>query len=173
MKTLSFMLCLTVVCAVALSGCRKKPKENTEASKPKSSVSLSELGRDAMDKAAEGSDKAVEAVAKVLDIAQQFQADQSSSLPEISARAKEMAAENLRKMAEKYRDVIAANQQKLKELTEKFIAIPVLEKNSPEADTLKATIDQIYQGLDPLKQRFEVYYNALKEKAGNLKGLEL
>ena len=181
-RSLSLVLCLSAAIAVALGGCRKKPEATTnDAPAGEPSASISDLGQQAMKAASDTTSKAVEAagemkdkaVAKVMDIAQQFQADQNSTIPEITARAKEMAVENLRKMAEKYRDALAANQQKLKDLTEKFIAVPDAEKDTAPVENLKATIDLIYQGLGPLKERFQVYYNALKEKTGDLTGLDI
>ncbi len=76
-------------------------------------------------------------------------------------------------MAEKYRDVIAKNQQQLKEMTQRYIDFSDDERNTGEGRILKDGIDEIIKGLDTLKERFGVYYNALKEKAGNLTGLDI
>lgn len=42
-----------------------------------------------------------------------------------------------------------------------------------EGRILKAGVDEITKGIGTLKERFEVYYNALKEKGGNLTGLDI
>lgn len=179
MRNLILVLCTIAALSVALAGCRKKARpEDTETPQtPSNQLSLSDLGDRAAEKANEVAKTANElkdkTVAKVLDLAQQFQADQESTIPEISARAKEMAVENLRTMAEKYHVAITAAQRKVKELTEQFVAMPDAEKDRPEGVKLKTALDEVYKSIQPLKERFQVYYNALKEKAGDLKGLEL
>lgn len=179
MKTHNLIICLSLV-VVLLGGCRKKPDSN-DTPQPEASVSGSDVGIHVPDRASDAAQSVAQAatelrnqpIQKTFDVAGQFQVDQDSNIPEITAKAKQMAVENLRKMAEQYRDAITQQQQKLHALTEKFIAIDDAEKNTPEADKLKATIDEIYKHLPVLKERFHVYYDALKEKAGNLTGLNI
>ena len=187
-------LCVILALAHVLGGCRKKTDEETQPAEETNSTktSISELGGKVVEKtkeavakadetAVEIKDKAVEiavdlkekATEKVFSIAGQFQADQGKSIPEIVAGAKETAVENLRKMAEKYRDVIAEKQQQLKEMTQKYVVMPDAERITAEGQILKKGIDEIIEGIDTLKERFGVYYNALKEKAGNLTGLDI
>ena len=187
-------LCVIIALAHVLGGCRKKADETSAGDHPVDSTktSISELGgkaveeaketvaktdetaveikEEAVETAVEVKDKVVE---KVFSIAQQFNADEGKSIPDITAGAKEMAVENLRKMAEKYRDVIAKNQQQLKEMTQAYVDLPAAERITGEGQILKTGIDEIIKGIDTLKERFGVYYNALKEKAGNLTGLDI
>ena len=93
MRSLSVVFCLAAAFAIALGGCRKKPKaDEAETPKGKDQVSISELGGEALKRASDAADKTLDAAEavkeKVLDIAQQFQADQTSTIPEVSARAK-------------------------------------------------------------------------------------
>ncbi len=180
-------LCVIFAVGVVLAGCRKKSDEEPEPAGQtnSSNVSISEFGGKVTEKAGDtaekASDRAVEtavdlkekAAEKVFSIAEQFQADQGKSTLDVTAGAKEMAVENLRKMAEKYRDVIAEKQQQLKEMTQKYIDLPEAERKTGEGQMLKAGVDEIIKGIDTLKERFGVYYNALKEKAGNLTGLDI
>lgn len=176
-------LCAILAFAVVLGGCRKKTDEETEPVDQANSTkqSISELGGKAIEKGKEASAKAVEtavdlkekAAEKVFSIAQQFQADQGKSITEIAAGAKEMAVENLRKMAEKYRDVIAEKQQHLMEMAQKYVDLPDAERMTAEGQVLKAGVNEITKGIDTLKKCFGIYYNALKEKAGNLTGLNI
>ena len=177
MRSLSVVFCLAAAFAIALGGCRKKPKaDEAETPKGKDQVSISELGGEALKRASDAADKTLDAAEagkeKVLDIAQQFQADQTSTIPEVSARAKEMAVENLRKMAEKYQIAITATRREVKQLTDQLMALTDAEKNGPQGVDLKAKLDEVYKTLQPLKERFQVYYDALKEKGGDLSGLE-
>ncbi len=180
-------LCVIFAVGVILAGCRKKSDEEPEpgAQTNSSNVSISDLGSKVTEKAGETtekvSDKTVEvavdlkekAPEKVFSIAEQFQADQGKSTLDITAGAKEMAVENLRRMAEKYRDVIAEKQQQWMEMTQKYIDMPDAERITAQGQKFKADIDGIINGIDTLKERFGVYYNALKEKAGNLTGLDI
>jgi len=51
--------------------------------------------------------------------------------------------------------------------------MPAAERVTAQGRILKTGRDEIIKGIDPLKERFGVYYNALKEKAGNLTGLDI
>ena len=187
-------LCVMLALGVVLGGCRKKTDEEPEPVDQTNSTkqSISELGGKAIEKAKEAGAKAgetaveikektvetavgikEEAAEKVFSIVGQFQADQGKSVPDITVGAKEMAVENLRKMAEKYRDVIVEKQEQLREMTQKYIDLPDAERITGEGQKLKEGVDEIKKGIDTLKERFEVYYNALKEKAGNLTGLDI
>ncbi len=187
-------LCVIVALAHVLGGCRKKADEEPQPVDQTNSTkqSISELGGKAVEEAEEAGAKAVETaveikdktveiavevkdkvVEKVFSIVEQFNADQGKSVPDITAGAKEMAVENLRKMAEKYRDVIAEKQQQLKEMTQRYIDLPDVKRKTGEGQILKEGVDEIIKGIDTLKERFGVYYNALKEKAGNLTGLDI
>jgi len=42
-----------------------------------------------------------------------------------------------------------------------------------EAKELKTEIEALNKSVSALKERFQVYYDKLKEKGGNLSGLEL
>ncbi len=180
-------LCVIFVFAVVLGGCRKKPDEEPEPGDRtnSSNVSISDLGGKVTEKAIETTervaDKTVEtavdlkeeAAEKVFSIAEQFQDDQGKSVPDITAGAKEMAVENLRKMAEKYRDVIAEKQQQMMEMMQKYSDMPDAERKTGQGQAFKMSLDEIIKGLGIMKERFGVYYNALKEKAGNLTGLDI
>jgi hypothetical protein len=165
-------LCVIFAVGVVLAGCRKKSDEEPEAGGQtnSSNISISDLGGKVTETPGETTERAAE---KVFSIAEQFQADQGKSIPDITAGAKEMAVENLRRMAEKYRDVIAEKQQQLMEMTQKYIGMPDAERITAEGHILKTGMDKIIKGIDTLKERFGVYYNALKEKAGNLTGLDI
>ncbi len=173
-------LCVIFVFAVVLGGCRKKPDEEPEPADQtnSSNVSISELGDKVTEKVA---DKTVETAAdlkekapeKVFSIAEQFRADQGKSTLDITAGAKEMAVENLRRMAEKYRDVIAEKEQQWKKMTQAYIDLPDADRKAAIGQLAKAAINEIITGLKKQKECFGIYRNALKEKGGNLTGLDI
>ncbi len=108
----------------------------------------------------------------MLTIIEQFEADQGKSIEEITADAKKMAAEKVRKMAELYRDVIAESQQSLREMTDNFVALPDSDKNAAQGQIIKTFIDQVQGSITLAKEHFGVYVNQLKELSGDVSGLE-
>ncbi len=187
-------LCVIIALAVVLGGCRKKVDEEPEPVDQTNSTkqSISEFGGKVVEEAKEAGEKANEAAMemrkkareaamemkrkadeKVSRIAQQFNADQSKSIPDIAGGAKEMAVENLREMAEKYRDVVAEKEQQLKKMTQGYLNLSDDDRKAAIGQIAKTAIDEIKTGLDIMKDRFGVYYNALKEKGGNLTGLDI
>jgi hypothetical protein len=176
-------LCVILALAVILGGCRKKTDEDTEPADQANSTkqSISEPGGKVVEEAKEAVVTPVEAavevedkvVEKVFSIVEQFNTDYGKSISDITAGAKEMATENLRKMAEKYRDVVAEKEQQLKQMTQGYLNLSDDDRKAAIGQIAKAGIDKIKTGLDIMKERFGVYYNVLKEKAGNLTGLDI
>jgi uncharacterized lipoprotein YehR (DUF1307 family) len=101
------------------------------------------------------------------------EADESKPLSEVKAEAEKMDLENLRSIAIKYKDAITAKKGDVEKLVSKLKDIPATEMLGDEAKELKAEIDNVNKSISALKERFEVYYNKLKEKGGDLSGLEL
>jgi hypothetical protein len=172
-------LCVIIVLAVLLGGCRKKADEepqpvvetnSTKQTIPEPGGKVVEEAKEAGETVVEVKDKVVE---KVFSIVEQFNADQGKSIPDITAGAKEMAVENLRKMAEKYRDVVAATEQQLKTLKQGYLKLSDDDRKAAIGQITKIGIDDIENRLDIMKERFGVYFNALKEKGGNLTGLDI
>ena len=172
-------LCVIIVLAVVLGGCRKKADESPQPVNETNSTkqTIPEPGGKVVEEAKEAGETVVEVkdkvVEKVFSIVEQFNADQGKSIPDITAGAKEMAVENLRKMAEKYRDVVAATEQQLEKMTQGYLNLSDDDRKAAIGQIAKTAIDEIKTGLDIMKDRFGVYYNALKEKGGNLTGLDI
>ena len=122
MNITNILLCVTLCVTLVLGGCSKKGDEESEGGSSPEDVKLSEISKDAVEKAKEvGSEIAAtaketasevkdKAVKKVKTIIEQFEADQNTTIEKMTADAKTMAAERLRKMAELYRDSIAESQ---------------------------------------------------------------
>lgn len=182
----SISLCVILGLAVVLGGCGKKEDKAKEPPKQGGSTAknLSDVVKESADKATEtggkmiesAKEKAVEvkekAAEKMDSIIGQFTADQGKSIEEVAADAKEMAVERVRKMAEHYRDAIASSQQTLRDLTDKFVALTDAEKNGPQGQIFKALIDDVHGSITKTKERFQVYFDQLKELSGDVTGLE-
>ena len=98
-------------------------------------------------------------------------ADESKPLGEVKAEAEKMDAEQLRSMATKYMDAVKSKEAEIEKVAAKLKDIPVTEMLGSEAKSLKAEIDNLNKSVSALKQRFDIYYNKLKETGGDLSGL--
>ena len=100
-------------------------------------------------------------------------ADENKPVGEVKAEAEKMSVEKLRSMAMTYKDAITAKKGEVEKLASKLKDIPLTKMLGDEAKGLKADIDGLNKSVSALKERFEVYYDKLKEKGGNLSGLEI
>ena len=100
-------------------------------------------------------------------------ADESKPLNEVKAEAEKMSVEKLRSMALTYKDAIMAKKGEVEKVAGKLKDIPVAKMLGDEAKGLKTEIEALNKSVSALKERFQIYYGKLKEKGGNLSGLEL
>ena len=100
-------------------------------------------------------------------------ADESKPLNEVKAEAEKMSVEKLRSMALTYKDAIMAKKGEVEKVAGKLKDIPVAKMLGDEAKELQTEIEALNKSVSALKERFQVYYDKLKEKGGNLSGLEL
>jgi len=100
-------------------------------------------------------------------------ADVNKPISEVKAEADQMDVSALRAQAMAYKDAILAKQKDLEKIQEQIKQIPVTELLGEKAKTLKAEVGTITESLRALKERFDVYVGKLKEKNGDLSGLEL
>ena len=92
---------------------------------------------------------------------------------EVQAEADTMSVENLKATALKYKDAIVAKQADIEKLAAKVKEIPLTEARGEEAKTPKVDLQNLETDLKALKDRFQVYYNKLKEKGADVAGLTL
>jgi outer membrane murein-binding lipoprotein Lpp len=100
-------------------------------------------------------------------------ADEDKPLSEVKAEADQMSVEKLRSMAMAYKDAILDKTRDVEALNLRLKNIPLAEKVGSEAKGLIADVDELNKSISALKERFQVYYNKLKEKGGDLSGLKL
>ena len=99
-------------------------------------------------------------------------ADENKPVSEVKAEADKMSVDKLRSMAVKYKDAIVAKQDEIEKFTGKLKDIPITEKLGTEAKELTSEIGALNKSVSALRERFQVYYQKLKEKGGDLSGLE-
>lgn len=100
-------------------------------------------------------------------------ADENKPISEVKVEAEKMSTKDLRAIAVAYKDAVVAKKGEIDKLVKKLADIPLAEKLGAEAKTLKADIDNLNKSLSALKERFQIYRDKLKEKGGDLSGLEL
>ena len=100
-------------------------------------------------------------------------ADESKPLSEIKAEAQELDTGELREMAMKYKDAIVAKQKEVAGLKDKLKEIPVTEIAGEEAKKLNESAAELAKSVKALTERFDVYCKSLKDKEGDLSGLDL
>ncbi len=100
-------------------------------------------------------------------------ADESKSISDVKAEAEQMSVEKLKSMAMEYQEAITAKKGEVEKLAAKLKDIPLTDLMSEEAKGLKADVDALNKSMSALQERFTVYYNALKEKGGDLSGLKI
>jgi uncharacterized coiled-coil DUF342 family protein len=103
----------------------------------------------------------------------EVKADENKPIGEVKAEAEKMSVEKLKSMAMTYKEAITAKTGEVDGLTAKLKEIPLTQMLGDEAKGLKAEIDELSKSVSALKERFEVYYNKLKDKGGDLSGLNI
>ena len=100
-------------------------------------------------------------------------ADEDRPISEVKAEAEKMNATDLRAMATQYKKALDAKKGDLEKLAAELKEIPVAEMLGEKAKTLKADMEKLQKSMSALQERFKVYYDKLKEKGGDLSGLEI
>ena len=100
-------------------------------------------------------------------------ADENKPLSEAKAEAEKMDVGQLRNMAMTYQEAIVAKKADVDKVAAKLKEIRPYKMVGDETKQLKTDIDNLTKSISALKERFEVYYQKLKEKGGDLSGLEI
>ncbi len=100
-------------------------------------------------------------------------ADENKPVSEVKAEAEKMSAKDLRAMAVTYRDAVLAKKGEVEKVAKKLADIPLAQKLGDEAKALQADMDNLNKSISALKERFQIYYDKLKEKGGDVSGLEI
>ncbi len=146
MKTVKYVVLCWLLAAgvIALGGCKgKKVEENKPAPQPPSAP------------------------------AAEVKADENVPVTEVKTEADKMDVSQLRAAALTYKEAIVAKKAELDKLAAQLKEIPVTDLLGEKAKQLKTDVDNLTKSVDALKERFDVYYAKLKEKSGDLSGLQL
>ena len=100
-------------------------------------------------------------------------ADENKPMEEVRTEAAGMDAAQLRSMALKYKDTILAKEADVKQMMDKLKDIPLTEQLGAEAKRIKDELESLQKSVQALRDRFQVYYDRLKEEKGDLSGLDI
>jgi hypothetical protein len=100
-------------------------------------------------------------------------ADTEKSIADIQAEASKMNVEQLKAKAMEYKNAIVAKKAEIEKVTAKLKEIPITQQMGAEAKALQTDIATLSKTVAALTERFQVYYNKLKETGGSVAGLEI
>ena len=100
-------------------------------------------------------------------------ADEDKPLSEVKAEAEKMSVEKLRSTALAYKDKIVSKKGEVEKIAAKLKDIPIAKMLGDEAKGLKGEIEALNKSVSELKERFQAYYDKLKEKGGDTSDLGL
>ena len=98
--------------------------------------------------------------------------DAKRELSEIETEAKAMSDDQLRTMAEKYKEAFFATQTDFNEAEEKLKGMSITELAEGGAVELQEDSRNFLSTLEGLMERFQVYYDQLEENGGDVSGLD-
>lgn len=101
------------------------------------------------------------------------QGEENKPVAEIKAEAEKLDVSALRSKIVAYKDEIVKRTADFAKLQDRLKAIPVTELAGEKAAQIKKDIEDIQAVISRLKERYQVYYDLLKSKGGDLSGLGL
>jgi len=100
-------------------------------------------------------------------------ADENKPVADVQAEASKMNVEQLKAKAMEYKDAIVAKKADIEKVAAKLKEIPITEQMGTEAKALQADITNLTNSVSALTERFQIYYNKLKEMGGDVSGLDI
>lgn len=99
--------------------------------------------------------------------------DENKPLSEAQAEAEKMNLDQLKSMAMMYKDALVAKKTDIEKVMAKLKETPMNELPSKDAKQLKQEVDNLNSSVKALKERFDIYYNKLREKGGDVSQLNI
>ena len=99
--------------------------------------------------------------------------DETKPLSEVKAEADKLDVEKLKAVAMDYKEAIMAREDEIKMLMDQIKEIPLAQQMTDEAKSIQADLKELNDSLKNLTDRFQIYYNKLKEMNADLTGLEI
>lgn len=160
-------LCLLIaVCVLSFAGCKKKAEPASPAAAVKTGVAKTAAEQPkAAAPAAEVKTEAATATTAPAAVSE------TVPMADVQAEAGKMNLEQLKAKAMEYKNLIMTKKTTLETLAAKLKAIPLTEQMGTEAKGLQNDIATLNKSVSALTERFQVYYNKVKEMGGDVSSL--
>ena len=99
--------------------------------------------------------------------------DENKSVSEIRAEAEKMSVNDLKAMAEKYKNAILAKKADIEKYTNQLKDVPVGDLMGDKAKKLGTDVEKATISIAALTERFNIYIEKLREKGGDTSGLDI
>jgi hypothetical protein len=169
-------LCVLIAgCLLSFAGCKKKAGETKPAApavtnKTKPAAGVKAEATKAAAEQPKAADVKTEA-AKTTTEQPKAAAIETIPVADVQAEAGKMNVEQLKAKAMEYKNLIVAKKATLETLAAKLKGIPLTEQMGAEAKGIQTDIATLNKSVAALTERFQVYYNKLKEMGVDLSGL--
>ena len=99
--------------------------------------------------------------------------DENKAISQVKAEAEKMDAGQLRAAALKCKEAVEAKSAEVDKLAKELMQNMVADKSGDKVKDLNARMSTLNKSTEALAERFQVYYDKLKAKGGDLSGLDL
>lgn len=147
-------------CLLSFAGCKKK----TEPAKP-----AAQAATDATKTAAGVKTEA----ASTAPAQPKAEAIETIPVADVKAEASKMNVEQLKTKAMEYKNAIDAKRAEIDKVIAKLQGIPAAQQMGTEAKGLQTDLLTLNNSVSALTERFQVYYDKLKEMGGDVSSLQI
>lgn len=99
--------------------------------------------------------------------------DENKPISQVKAEAEKMDAGQLRAAALKCKESLEAKSAEVDKLAKELMQSMVADKSGDKVKDLNARMSALNKSAEALGEQFQVYYDKLKEKGGDLSGLDI
>jgi hypothetical protein len=99
--------------------------------------------------------------------------DENKAISQVKAEAEKMDAGQLRAAALKCKEAVEAKSAEVDKLAKELMQNMVADKSGDKVKNLNARMSTLNKSTEALAEQFQVYYDKLKAKGGDLSGLDL
>jgi len=99
--------------------------------------------------------------------------DENKAISQVKAEAEKMDAGQLRAAALKCKEAVEAKSAEVDKLAKELMQNMVADKSGDKLKDLNARMSALNKSAEALAEQFQVYYDKLKAKGGDLSGLDL
>ncbi len=165
--------CLLVLSLCMVVGCGKKPAEDKPQGATPTQGTQSAATQSAPAQAAPAQAAATQTSSLQSSLSQALAGDLQTPVAQLQAAAQAMSVDALKTKALQYKEAIVGKQADVETLLAKVKGLSISDALGEEGKTVKNDLQSLQTTVSELKDRYQVYYNALKEKGADLTGLAL